>query len=404
MSIDRNRGTGDDDGFVDKLRGPDSVLTPDVDPRADAEPNAPGGPEPDTGKLGEAMRRSPRVRNIGLTILVVLAVFYTLYFARGFFLPVVFAMLFNFLLSPAIRALNRLRIPSPLGAALVMLALLGGLGLGIWQLADPVQSWISRGPQSFTSTVTKLRKLGRPVAQVSRTADQVEKATNAVAGPTRTPEVVVKGPSFGERLFGTTQTLVTSALEVIILLYFLLAAGDLFLQKLVGVLPNLNDKKTAVRIARQMEASVSTYLLTLAMLNTVLGCAVAAVMWALGMPNPVLWGVLAGLLEFVPYVGAATMLAVLSIAGLATFDKVGHALLVPACYLLVNFVQANFLAPTVMGRRLTLNPVAILIGLALWWEMWGVAGVFIAVPLLATFKICCDHIETLAPVGEFLSK
>jgi len=116
----------------------------------------------------------------------------------------------------------------------------------------------------------------------------------------------------------------------------------------------------------------------------------------------VLWGAMAALAEFVPYLGATAMLAMLTMAGLITFPDLGHALLVPAAYLAVNLIQANFVTPAVLGRRLTLNPVAILVGLVFWWWIWGVGGAFIAVPMLATFKIFCDHIESLAPIGEFL--
>jgi predicted PurR-regulated permease PerM len=125
-------------------------------------------------------------------------------------------------------------------------------------------------------------------------------------------------------------------------------------------------------------------------------------MWALGMPNPPLWGVLIFFLEFVPYLGAFVFIAVLILAAVTTFDSLAHALLVPATYLAINLLQAYAITPMLLGRRLTLNPVAILVGLILWFQIWGIAGAFIAVPLLSTFKIVCDHIETLAPVGEFL--
>lgn len=125
-------------------------------------------------------------------------------------------------------------------------------------------------------------------------------------------------------------------------------------------------------------------------------------MFLLGMPNPILWGAMAALAEFVPYLGAAAVVAVLTLAGLVTFDQVGQALLVPAAYLGVNVLQSQFIYPTILGHRLTLNPVAILVGLVFWWWIWGIPGAFLAVPLLATFKIFCDHIEALAPIGEFL--
>jgi predicted PurR-regulated permease PerM len=381
---------------------PGAAFRPDVQAPAAAPEEGGAVEQPDIRKLGDALRERMEVRSIAVTGLFVLAVFYTLYFARAFFLPIVLAILLDFLLSPIIRTLKRARIPEPLGAALVILSLLGALGLGVYSLADPARQWMVKAPQSISRVQSRLRELRKPVDQVTRTAEQVEAATEVSRGGPQ--EVVLRGPRLSERLFGTTQSLLTGAMETIILLYFLLAAGDLFLQKLIKVLPLLKDKKKAVAIARETEASISTYLFTVALVNVGLGIAVTLVMLLIGMPNAVLWGSMAALAEFIPYVGATFMLVTLAMAGLVTFPDVGHALMVPAAYLTVNLIQANFISPAVLGRRLTLNPVAILVGLVFWWWIWGVGGAFIAVPLLATFKIFCDHIESLAPIGEFLGK
>jgi predicted PurR-regulated permease PerM len=131
---------------------------------------------------------------------------------------------------------------------------------------------------------------------------------------------------------------------------------------------------------------------------------VAVVLWLLGMTNAVLWGVLVFFLEFVPYLGAATAVIVLSVAGLTTFDQAGRALLVPGSFLAINMLQANLVTPMLLGHRLTLNPVAIFTGLAFFYWIWGVPGAFVAVPLLATFKILCDNIASLAAIGEFLGQ
>jgi predicted PurR-regulated permease PerM len=359
--------------------------------------------EPDIKKLGEALRERLEIRSLAITGLFILAAFYTLYFARAFLLPIVLAVLLDFLLSPLIRGLKRARIPEPLGAALVIIGLLGTAGVAVYGLVEPAKEWVAKLPGSMREAEDRLRQLRTPVEQVSKTAEQVEQATK-MDDPAQTPEVVVKGPTLTERLFGTTQTIVFGAVEVIILLYFLLAAGDLFLQKLIKVLPQLRDKKKAVAIARETEASISTYLLTVTLVNIGLGLTVAAVMFLLEMPNPLLWGALAALAEFIPYLGATALLAVLSLAGLVTFQQLGHALLIPAAYLGVNVLQSQVISPLILGRRLTLNPVAIFIGLVFWWWIWGVPGAFIAVPLIATFKIFCDHIEALAPIGEFLGR
>jgi predicted PurR-regulated permease PerM len=367
-------------------------------------PPAPPGEiqPPNIEHLESAMESQPAVRSLAATLLVVIAFFYTLYFARAFFLPVTFGLLLNLLLSPFVRTLKRARIPEPIGAAIVVLSIVAAIGVGGYFLEEPAQTWIAKAPQSLAVADIKIRKLRRPMEQMTKSAAQMARAASATSGVPRTQEVTLAGPTIFDRVVSTSASLLAGALETLVLLYFLLASGDLFLQKLTKMLPEFRDKKKAVAIARETETSISMYLSTVALINVIEGVVVALVMWALGMPNPVLWGVLALFVEFVPYLGALVMVGVLTLAALSTFESVGRIIAVPASYLVINLLQAYVLTPLLLGRRLTLNPVAILMGLILWWEIWGVAGAFIAVPLLATFKILCDHIETLAPVGEFL--
>ena len=144
--------------------------------------------------------------------------------------------------------------------------------------------------------------------------------------------------------------------------------------------------------------------MTIAGINVVEGVVVTGAMWALGMPNPPLWGALAAFLIFIPYIGALAMGAILLVVGITTFDSVGRALSAPGLFYLIDLIQANFVSPQVLGNRMTLNPVAIFVSILLWGHIWGVAGVLIAVPLAVMVKIFCDHVEPLTPVGEFLGK
>ena len=380
----------------------DSSLAPAVDPRATATPAAPGAPIPDLARTGDAIdgRRS---RSVEATLVTALAVLYTMYFARSFLIPIIFAILLNFLLSPLIRRMAKHRIKPPIGAAIVVLALLSGIGWGTYELSTPAQRWASIAPQSFAKAQSKLRGIIKPMQQVSRNVEQAADAVGNSSGKAK--EVVVQsGPSMTSRVFGTTQRIVVALFEIFILLYFLLAGGDLFLQKLIKVLPNVSDKVKAVDIARATEATVSAYLTTTLLVNLVEGAMVALVLWMLGMPSAVLWGVVVFFLEFVPYLGAAAAVVMLSIAGLTTFDDVGRALLIPGSFLAINILQANLVSPMLLGHRLTLNPVAIFTGLAFFYWLWGVPGAFLAVPMLATFKIFCDNIVSLAAIGEFLGQ
>jgi predicted PurR-regulated permease PerM len=389
---------------VSRADAPDeSIFAPDVDPTAEATPAIPGAPQPDIARTGEAIE-SRTGGSVAVTLLAVLAVLYSLYFARAFLRPIVYALLLDFLFSPVVRALNRVRVRPPLGAGIVVVALIALIALGAYELSGPVQGWAARAPETVGSARVKLGKFIRPLERVSKTAEQVAGAVR-VAEPAKPPEVVVlRGPGLLSRIFGTTQRLLVSIFEIVVLLYFLLAGGDLFLQKLIKVLPNVSDRQTAIQVARAIEASISTFLLTAAVVNAAEGFIVAGAMYVVGMPNPTLWGALVFVLEFIPYLGAVTMFVVLTVAALTAFDTVSHALLPPMTFLVINLIQGNLVSPMLLGHRLALNPVAIFVGLAFWSWVWGVPGAFIAVPMLAAFKIFCDHVESLAAVGEFLGR
>lgn len=402
MTPDPRRGLADPAPASDS----DSVLIPDVDPTARAVPAAPGAPTPDLTRTGDALAQ-PRSRSIHVAVLSVLALLYSMYFAREFLIPVVFALVLNFLLSPALRALARWKVPPPLGAALIVFTLLGLLAGGGYALAGPAQRWVTAAPETLRKAEAKLTRIFRPVKQVQQTAEQVQQAAGAVGGTAQAqvPAVVLReDESFAARVVGTTERLVVATLEVLVLLYFLLAGGDLFLQKLIKVLPLASQKAKVVDVARGIEGAVSAYLTTAFVINVCEGIVVGLILWAMGVPSPVLWGVMVFFLEFVPYLGAAVATVVLAIAGLTTFDTVGRALAVPGAFLAVNLLQAYIATPLLQGHRLLLNPVAIFVGLTFFWFIWGVPGAFLAVPLLATFKIVCDHVASLAAIGEFLGE
>jgi predicted PurR-regulated permease PerM len=344
---------------------------------------------------------SPTARVPGVLVLVVLATLYTIYFARAFLLPITFAFLLASLLTPIIRALAKLHVPAPAGAALIMLLFVGMVGVAGYGLAGPVEGWVAHSPEIVRKAGVRLRILTKPVDQVTKAAEQVERVA-AAETPGKTREVAIQGPTLASRFFGTTQTVLENAIEVTLLLYFLLAAGDMLLEKLVKVLPQVSDKRKAVRIARAIESSISTYLMTTAMINIGEGAIVALSLFVLGMPMPVVWGAVIACLEFIPYIGMVVGVALLTVTGLTVFPDWPHALAAPGIFIAINFVQGNLVSPLVMSKRLTLNPVGLFIGLAFWWWVWGIAGVLLAVPLMAAFKIVCDHVESLAAVGEFL--
>jgi predicted PurR-regulated permease PerM len=348
-------------------------------------------------------QRALDIRSVSLTGLFVLATFYTLYFARDFILPILLAWIFSSLLAPIVRALKRIRVAEPLSALLIISALLGTLSLGIYRMSEPVASWIQRAPQVLTDVRAKLQNFIRPVAEVQETTKQIEEMA-AIGNDQQAAAVELKKPGLGQVVFSGAKDFVLSAGVMLILLYFLLASGDLFLLKLVKVLPTLENKKVAVEIYRRIEKDVSTYLSVVTLIYIGYGCVIGVAMYLLGMPNPWLWGVMAAVLSYVPYLGALVGITTVTVVAILTFEDVFRIVLVPLVYFSVDTIQANLIFPMALGRRLALNPVMIFIWLIFCGWIWGIIGALLAVPLLAIIKIICDQVEQLAPVGEFLGR
>ncbi len=189
---------------------------------------------------------------------------------------------------------------------------------------------------------------------------------------------------------------------MLILLFFLLASGDLFLRKLVNILPNFHDKKLAVEISREIENNISRYLVTITLINICFGAAVGTCMYLLGLPNPLLWGVMAGLLHFIPFLGSLIGISIVTMVAAVTLDSLAMIVLVPAIYLSLNLIQEYLIVPIVLGRRLLLNPVVVFLWLIFWGWLWGIPGALMAVPLLAVLKIVCDHVKQFSAVAEFI--
>ena len=358
-------------------------------------------PRPNLKKLRDLLEGPFGVKSLALTGLFILALFYTLYFGRAFFLPIVLSLLLSFLWSPVVRGLKKFHIPEALSAALIVLGMLGLLGFGIVQLATPAYEWMGKAPQSLRKIESRIRDLKRPVQTMSQATQQVENITKA-AGVPATAKVQGTTETLGQRMLSRATELVADAVVMFILLYFLLASGDMFLRKLIKVLPSLGDKKRAVEIARQIETEISTYLVTITLINVVLGLAVWGLLALIGVPNPLLWGVLATFANYIPLLGPLLMISVLTMVGLLTFPDFPHALMPPGAFLGLHFLESYLLTPTILGRRLTLNPVVIFLGLIFWGWLWGIAGALLAVPIMMVLKIFCEHSEPLAPIGEFL--
>jgi predicted PurR-regulated permease PerM len=184
----------------------------------------------------------------------------------------------------------------------------------------------------------------------------------------------------------------------------LLASGDLFLQKLVRVMPTMHDKKRAVDISKEIQQNISNYLFSVSLINAGVGLLVSGGLYFMGMPNAAMWGLFVALLNFVPYFGPVAGVFLLACVGILTFDTLGRGLLPPAWYLLLHLLESNFITPILLGRRFTLNPVVIFVSLIFWTWLWGVPGALLSVPILVSIKVICDRIPRMSPVSELLDR
>jgi predicted PurR-regulated permease PerM len=347
----------------------------------------------------DAKLRSIRFALLGIFLVLLVGL---VYFARDFLLPVVLAFLLALTLSPIVRFLQRRGVAPPLSALLIVVIVIAVFCAAIFFLAGPVTDWVNQAPEISRKIQHRLAVLRPPVDVIAKASQQVNDIAESTSAED-VQKVVIQQPGMLTIAAASAIGGLTTAAVTFVLLLFLLSSGTMFYQKLIGILPTLGDKKRALSIAYDVERDVSHYLATITLINCGFGAAVAVAMVLTGMPNPILWGVAAVLLNFVPYIGALAGIVMVGIVALISFDSLGYAAIPPLLYAACAVVEGQFVTPILLGRRLELNSVAIFLCVALWSWLWGIVGAIIAVPLLVAVKVFCDHFEGLSSVGEFLS-
>ena len=341
--------------------------------------------------------------HVAVVGLFLLAVLHAIAVARPVLLPLLIALLLTTVLAPPVARLHRIGVPRQAAAALVVAGLLAVLVAGFASLREPASDWLQRAPSTLEQIERKLSAFKHSVEDVRQTARKVGDVASVGDEPQAASGVELHvRPDPAQRLLSALPGIGLGAASTVVLLYFLLAGGDQFFRALVWCVPAFADKRRAVRIARTAETELARYLATVTHHNLMLGGATAVAMLLLGMPNPMLWGVLAGLLNFVPYLGPLTSVSVIALAALASFEAIGDALMPPAAFVVLTLVEGQILAPILIGARFTIRPLVVVLATLVGGWAWGIGGTLIAVPVLMAVRIACDHVDAMRPLSWVL--
>lgn len=338
-----------------------------------------------------------------LVALLVIALVFVAYLARGFLIPIAAAVFINFLLSPLVRWLRRVaRLPTAVGAALVLAVLVGFISYGVQAAAGPAGEWVERMPKLWSQLSHKVEALKGPLEDLSAAGHQLDEMTKLDDGARNTRLVESATPSYGRSLLDRGWQAALALVITLLLSYLMLAADEAFLHRMVQSAPTLSQKKALVTSIRSVEEAMAAYLGAITLINIGLGVVVGLLLWAAGMPNPALFGALAALVNFVPYLGPLVGIGVVALVSVASFKGLWHMALPPGLYIVANTIEAYAVTPTLLGRRLALNPIVVLVSVLLWGWLWGVIGAFLAIPIVMTIWVACNHYPGLKPVAVFL--
>ncbi len=356
-----------------------------------------GGRDPGIGREG-ALRWS-------IYGLFALGVLYTLYVARGVVLPVTLALLVSLLFAPIVRRLARLGVPPAVSALLVLAILVGSLaGVG-WVVAKPAMNWLERAPQGIESLLAGGGELQRELGRVAHSAEEVSKKVKKLTQEGKQPTtVVLQSQSWSDQFISNLGNAAGAVLLALALSFFLLVNGDRLVHNFVRQLPDRGIRRTTLRVIRECQRETARYLGVITASNTAVGVITALMVWGVGLPSPVLWGTLAALLRFVPYLGVALTVVLLAVASAVGLGQSVLVVVAPAGYMVLTTIVGFFLEPYIHGFRMSINPVVIFLGIFFWGWLWGAIGVFVAVPLMTVIQVVLRRIEPLRPVYRVIAR
>lgn len=328
---------------------------------------------------------------------------YGLYFARSLLVPLVISLLAYLAMRPFVGRMKRLGIPAWTAAAIVTFLFGGAVVVTSTMIAGPAQYWFDKAPRGLNTIGPKLATLKRPLEIFDTAEKQIEKLTESedLDAPLK---VEVTAPSIVDKqtLFSNTGQLLAFLFAIAVMSFFLLASDDDLLRRLIRTLPTLSDRKKALAIVYEIQDMVGSYLSLITFINFGLGCCVALMTWLCGMPTPLLWGVIAMLMNYIPFVGAFIGAGVVFLASAMEFDQLWWAVVITSLYLTLTSIEANFVTPMILGRTMKLGPVMVLLAVAFWGFLWGLPGVIVAVPMLMVVRQICASFKATRAIAILL--
>ncbi len=364
--------------------------------------NVPSAEPPQESPAEPEAPSAPQLRNRLQIAIVVILTLYTCSIAEGVVVPVLVAVLFGLMLAPPVRLLERSRVPRALGSLLVVLLAIAIMGVTIAALASPARAWVQRMPQALTRIETVVRDLRRPFQAASNATRELGKITQMdESSPVR---VVDTGPSPLASALSAAPAIIGGIVITIVMTFLFVLHGDELLRKFVTLAPHLRAKRDLVEATRTAQSELSMYVITVTLINAGLGAATALALWLLGVHDPLLWGGVAAILNYAPFIGPMVTAVALLIVGFADAATPALALAPPAAFLGLHLLEGQLLTPHLVGRRLALDPVMVFVAMLVLGWMWGVAGFLLAVPLLTCAKIVAERIEGGEPIVTVLSR
>lgn len=362
-----------------------------------------------SSEMREKSFSSQRLTTIGLTTLTFLAVTQALYVSTAVMLPIVAALVAALACRPIVRWMTNLRIPPMVGAGIVLSMAVLIVAFLATQLIKPAAEWAERAPIKFhmLRLQRKLEPVQQPLQDLSKAADELSTVTSDTVSADELDaiqQVVVKPPSLINEVLSSTTQFAAGAFLFLVLTYFFLAKGDVLVIRIAAVFDPGGQVGPHGDAAAAVEKSVSTYLMNVGTINAGLGVAVGLACWAVGVPNPMLWGAMAAVLNFLPYIGGLIGAAIVLGVSLLSFDSTAYAFVAPSVYLALTTIEGNFITPSVLGRSMSLNPLVVILSLTYWTWLWGLGGAILAVPLLAIITSLSRQFEATRGLALILSE